>query len=322
MPDLIDLKPDTDTLLEETIAGLKSKPPQLHCKYFYDAEGARLFEQICELPEYYPTRTEIGILERYLPEMAKLIGPGVRIVEYGSGAGVKIRLLLNALENAVAYTPIDISREQLEEAANALKKDFPALDIQPVCADYSSALTLPSPSQSFSRTVVFFPGSTIGNFPPKEAVSLLKRFARLAAQGGKAGGLLVGVDVKKSRAQVEAAYNDSQGITAKFNLNILTRLNKELGANFKLENWRHRAHWNNSTGAIEMHLVSGVNQQVRINGDRFDFARGDSVHTENSFKYSPEEFAGLAAEAGFQRAGLWQDDEQLFSVQYYELSHN
>ena len=318
MPELIDMEPLVGTLLEESVAGLRANPPRLPCKYFYDAEGAKLFEQICELPEYYPTRTEIGILQKHLPDMARLIGANARIVEYGSGAGTKIRLLLNALQDAVAYTPIDISREQLTAAADQLQSDFPQLEIQPVCADYSSALTLPSPQRAFARTVVFFPGSTIGNFPPNEAVALLKRFARLAAQGEQAGGLLIGVDVKKSRERVEAAYNDSRGITADFNLNILKRLNREAGANFELAHWQHRAFWNEHSGAIEMHLVSNTEQEVRINGDCFKFAEGDSVHTENSFKYSPEEFSALAAQAGFVRSGLWQDEEQLFSVQYYE----
>lgn len=319
MRKVIDLQPDTSALLEESIAGLKASPRQLPCKYFYDAEGARLFEQICELPEYYPTRTEVGILKQHLPEMAKLIGANARIVEYGSGAGTKIRLLLDALREPVAYTPIDISREQLAAAAEELQRDFAELEIQPVCADYSSALTLPSPQRAFARSVVFFPGSTIGNFPQAEALALLKRFARLAAQGDQPGGLLIGVDVKKSRERIEAAYNDNQGVTADFNLNILKRLNREVGANFELEHWQHHAFWNEQSGAIEMHLVSRREQQVRINGDRFTFAEGDSVHTENSFKYSPEEFTELAAQAGFVRRGLWQDEEQLFSVQYFEL---
>lgn len=319
MRKVIDLQPDTSDLLEESIAGLRASPRQLPCKYFYDAEGARLFEQICELPEYYPTRTEVGILKQHLPEMAKLIGTHARIVEYGSGAGTKIRLLLDALREPVAYTPIDISREQLAAAAEELQRDFAELEIQPVCADYSSALTLPSPQRAFARSVVFFPGSTIGNFPQTEALALLKRFARLAAQGDQPGGLLIGVDVKKSRERIEAAYNDNQGVTADFNLNILKRLNREIGANFELEHWQHHAFWNEQSGAIEMHLVSRREQQVRINGDRFTFAEGDSVHTENSFKYSPEEFTELAAQAGFVRRGLWQDEEQLFSVQYFEL---
>lgn len=316
---LIDLESDTGTLLEESIAGLKAEPRQLPCKYFYDAEGARLFEQICELPEYYPTRTEISILRAHLPEMARLIGAGARIVEYGSGAGTKIRLLLEALTHPVAYTPIDISREQLAAAATELQRDFPQLEVQPVCADYSSALTLPTPLRTFSRSVVFFPGSTIGNFPPTEALGLLKRFARLAAQGDRPGGLLIGVDVKKSTRRIEAAYNDDQGITADFNLNILKRLNREVGADFQLEHWQHRAFWNEQSGAIEMHLVSQREQQVRINGDKFVFAKGDSVHTENSFKYTPEDFSALAEQAGFVQKGLWQDEERLFSVQYFEL---
>lgn len=319
-PELIDLEPDTQSLLEAAIGGLKSDPRQLPCKFFYDAEGARLFEQICELPEYYPTRTEIRILQQHLPAMAEKIGSHARIVEYGSGEGIKIRLLLDALSQAAAYTPIDIAREQLHNAASQLARDYPRLAIQPVCADYSSELQLPRPTGHFARTVVFFPGSTIGNFAPDEAISLLKRFARLAAQGEEPGGLLIGVDVKKSRDRIEAAYNDALGITARFNLNILKRLNREIGANFLLDQWQHNAFWNDDSGAIEMHLVSQRDQQVRINGDAFDFAAGDSVHTENSFKYTPDEFAALAGLAGFRQSGLWLDPERLFSVHYFELA--
>ncbi len=316
---LIDLQPDNSTLLEESIAGLKATPRHLPCKYFYDAEGARLFEQICELPEYYPTRTEIGILERFLPDMARLIGPRARVVEYGSGEGLKIRLLLDALQNPAAYTAIDISREQLRLAASQLSRDYPEVDIQPVCADYSSALDLPQPHHVFERTVVFFPGSTIGNFAPEEAVAMMRRFAALARQGQQPGGLLIGVDLKKSRQRIEAAYNDALGLTAKFNLNLLRRLNREVGANFQLDHWQHRAFWNERQGAIEMHLVSQREQVVHINGDSFSFTAGDSVHTENSFKYTPEEFIALAAQAGFRSAGVWTDDESLFSVHYLTL---
>lgn len=319
MPELIDLNPASASLLEESVAGLRATPPQLPCKYFYDEHGARLFEQICELPEYYPTRTEIGILEHHLPEMAARIGADARVVEYGSGAGVKIRLLLDALQTPVAYTPIDISREQLQQAARELRAAYPDIEIQAICADYSSALTLPAPRRDFARTVVFFPGSTIGNFAPPEATALLRRFARLAAQGRQPGGLLIGVDVKKDTHRLEAAYNDSRGLTADFNLNILKRLNREAGANFNLAHWRHHAFWNAQTSAIEMHLVSEREQQVQINGDRFAFAAGDSVHTENSFKYNPEEFIALAEAAGFRSEGLWLDEDRLFSVHYFSL---
>lgn len=318
-PELIDLKPNTLTLMEEAIAGLKNDPRQLPCKYFYDREGARLFEQICTLPEYYPTRTEVGILRQFLPRMADHIGPDVRLVEYGSGEGLKIRLLLDALKRPAAYTAIDISREQLRQAATALSLDYPDIDIQPVCADYSSPLTLPVPQHAFRRTVVFFPGSTIGNFAPAEAIAMLKRFAQLAKQGDEPGGLLIGVDLKKDRRRVEAAYNDRLGITAKFNLNLLKRLNRELGANFEIEHWQHQAHWNDGKGAIEMHLISQREQQVRINGDAFDFVPGDSVHTENSFKYSIDEFIELAASAGFTPVEHWTDAERLFSVHYFTL---
>ncbi len=316
---LLDLQTDNSALLEESIAGLKASPRHLPCKYFYDAKGARLFEQICELPEYYPTRTEIGILKRFLPDMCRLIGPRARIVEYGSGEGLKIRLLLDALQTPAAYTAIDISREQLQLAASQLSGDYPGVDIQPVCADYSSELNLPQPHQGFERTVVFFPGSTIGNFAPEEAVAMMRRFATLARQGQQPGGLLIGVDLKKSRQRIEAAYNDGLGLTAKFNLNLLRRLNREVGANFQLDHWQHRAFWNERRGAIEMHLVSQREQVVRINGDTFAFTAGDSVHTENSFKYTQEEFIALAAQAGFRSVEVWTDDESLFSVHYLTL---
>lgn len=317
---LTDLQPPADDFLRDAVDGLHNRPPTLPCKYFYDERGARLFEAICELPEYYPTRTEIGILREHLGQMSELIGPDTRIVEYGSGAGVKIRLLLEALDRPVAYTPIDIAREQLIEAAAGLQRDFPGIEVLPVCADYSAPLSLPRPGAPFCKTAVFFPGSTIGNFEPSEALGFLRRFAQLAAQGDEPGGLLIGVDLKKDTRILEKAYNDHRGITADFNLNLLARMNRELGADFDLSRWQHRAHWNGEKGAIEMHLVCREPQQVHVNGAAFRFEAGESIHTENSFKYRPEEFEGLARQAGFARRGLWTDDRQLFSVQYFELA--
>ncbi len=318
--ELLDLQPESGDFLSECLAGLSARPPQLPCKYFYDERGAQRFEQICELPEYYPTRTEVAILRQHLSQMSALIGPKARIVEYGSGAGLKIRLLLQALAAPAAYTPVDIAREQLVAAAASLQREFPAVEVLPVCADYSSALALPHPGADFAKTLVFFPGSTIGNFAPAEALAFLRRFAQLAAQGGEPGGLLIGVDLKKDPRILERAYNDSAGVTADFNLNLLARINRELGADFDLAQWRHRAHWNDASGAIEMHLISERAQRVRLNGHSFDFGAGDSIHTENSFKYDSDDFAELAGSAGFVRRGLWSDAGQLFSVQYYELS--
>lgn len=318
-PKLKDLKPAADDFRRDVLDGLHARPPRLPCKYFYDARGARLFEQICELEEYYPTRTEIGILRRHLPAMSKLIGPSARIVEYGSGDGLKTRLLLEALEAPAVYTAVDIAREQLKEAARALQRDFPDLEVLPVCADYSSPLSLPKPSVTFDRTVVFFPGSTIGNFTPNEARRFLRRFAQLAAQGDRPGGLLIGVDRKKDPLILERAYNDARGVTAEFNLNLLQRVNRELGGDFQLEQWRHHASWNARIGAVEIHLVSLCEQHVCIDGTSFHFAEGEAIHTENSFKYHPEEFVALATDAGFIPRGLWSDPRELFSVHYFEL---
>lgn len=316
---LTDLEPPADNFLRDTIEGLQNRPPSLPCKYFYDERGAQLFEAICELPEYYPTRTETGILREHLGEMSELIGPDARIVEYGSGAGIKIRLLLESLDKPVAYTPVDIAREQLIEATDGLQRDFPHIEVLPVCADYSSPLRLPQPRAPFRRTVVFFPGSTIGNFEPAEAQAFLQRFAQLAAQGAEPGGLLIGVDLKKDRQILERAYNDERGITGEFNLNLLARMNRELRADFDLSKWRHRAYWDDEKSAIEMHLVSLAPQRVRLNGSTFHFGEGDAIHTENSFKYDPDDFERLARSAGFARRGLWTDPDRLFSVQYFDL---
>lgn len=315
---LLDLAPNSGDFMSEAIAGLKQTPATLPCKYFYDARGAALFEQICELPEYYPTRTEISILRQHLGEIATLIGRDVRIVEYGSGAGEKIRMLLNALQNPIAYTPIDISREQLLASAALLEKDYPNIEVLPVCADYATTLTLPTPQQAFSRSLVFFPGSTIGNFQPNEAVAFLKRFYALCQQGQAAGQLLIGFDLKKDSRTLEAAYNDSQGVTAEFNLNLLHRINNELHGQFDLSQWQHEARWNEKTSAIEMHLVSQRSQTARINGDSFQFNAGDSIHTENSFKYQAQQLQTLAAEAGFSLIKGWTDAQQRFQVQLYQ----
>lgn len=314
---MLDLAPSSGNFLDEALAGLREQPPSLPCKYFYDADGAALFEKICELPEYYPTRTEISILRKHMAEISALIGPQARLVEYGSGAGEKIRMLLNELEQPAAYTPIDISREQLLESAQQLARDYPTLELLPVCADYATELTLPNPESDFARNVVFFPGSTIGNFMPTDAVAFLQRFHRLCQQGSEAGLLLIGYDLKKDKATLEAAYNDSQGITAAFNLNLLKRINQELDGQFELNQWRHEARWNEQSSAVEMHLVSTQKQQARLNGDTFEFEAGQSIHTENSFKYCRQEMQKLAKQAGFELLQGWTDPQQHFQVQLF-----
>lgn len=340
---ILDQEPVTDNLLHDAIKGLQQTPRQLPCKYFYDRKGAELFEQICELPEYYPTRTELSIMQDHADEMADLIGTHARIVEYGSGEGLKTRLLLDALVPAMspaAYIPIDISKQQLQTVAAQLKQTYPELPILPLCADYTTAFDLPEPvsatgaadetinneatnevtnqatQPAYAKTVVYFPGSTIGNFPPEQAGAFLRNMLHSIGTD-KPAGLLIGVDLKKTSKILEAAYNDQAGVTAAFNLNLLTRLNNECGANFVVEDFAHKALFNQASGAVEMHLVSKSQQTVQLNGNQFEFTAGDSIHTENSFKYTLDEFAALAASAGWQRQQLWLDSNQWFSVQYF-----
>lgn len=315
-----DFEPRSGDLLNEAIAGLKQTQKELPCKYFYDAVGAELFEQICNLPEYYPTRTELKIMRDHVAEMADCIGPNARIVEYGSGEGLKTRLLLDALKNPTAYLPIDIARDQLERVAKQLQGHYPEMEILPVCADYTSEFTLPVPLQAYTNTVVYFPGSTIGNFAPAQAVAFLAKIADQVGTSDAAGGLLIGVDLRKDTHVMEAAYNDRAGVTAAFNLNLLHRLNQEVDADFNVDAFTHNARFNRQTGAIEMHLISTRQQSVQLNGDRFSFHPGESIHTENSFKYNLDDFAQLAAKAGWQREHIWLDADELFSVQYFSTT--
>ncbi len=245
--------------LADASEGLSSNPRTLPCKYFYDERGAALFQKICELPEYYITRTEIDILDRNRVDIASHLGPNIELIGLGTGAGTKTRILIEALENPAVYIPVDISEKQLRESTALFQEIFPDLEILPVCADYLQPVMLPSPRQNPARNVVYFPGSTIGNFQPTEATEFLGRIANVCRENG---GLLVGVDLKKDPHVLEAAYNDSAGVTAQFNLNLLTRLNRELGADFDLESWRHRAVYNSDAGRIEMYLISGVLLQI------------------------------------------------------------
>jgi dimethylhistidine N-methyltransferase len=303
--------------LVDVIAGLSSEPRTLPCKYFYDERGAALFQEICELPEYYVTRTEIDILDRYRTEIASQLGPNIELIGLGTGAGTKTRILIEALEKPAVYIPVDISEKQLHESTALFRETFPDLEILPVRADYLQPVALPSSRHKATRNVVYFPGSTIGNFEPDEAAMFLGRIAKVCCQNG---GLLIGVDLQKDRDILERAYNDTKGVTAQFNLNLLTRANRELGADFDLVRWRHRAIYNSSAGRIEMHLVSEIDQTVHVADYEFRFRSGEQIITEFSYKYTPEGFTALARGAGFEFARMWTDDARLFGVFYFTCS--
>jgi dimethylhistidine N-methyltransferase len=299
------------TFIEEVLQGLAAHPKRIAPKYFYDERGSRLFDAICELPEYYPTRTEMAILESCADEVARLAGSGCTLIELGSGASRKIRLLLETLRPC-HYLGVDISREFLIESARRLAADYPWLEVHAACADFSQELEVPDATAT-GRRLAFFPGSTIGNFEPYEALSFLQRMRRLVLPDGA---LLIGVDLKKDPQILHAAYNDPQGITAAFNLNLFERLRREFDAELDLNGFRHRAFYSTLHGRIEMHLVSRRVQEIRILGRRFGFEAGESVHTENSYKYTVEEFRALARRAGLWPVRVWCDTGQLFSVHY------
>ncbi|HEX4927626.1 MAG TPA: L-histidine N(alpha)-methyltransferase [Burkholderiales bacterium] len=293
----------------DVLEGLSRPRKSLPPKYFYDAAGSRLFERICRLREYYPTRTELAITRRCQRQIARFAGKGTTLLEYGSGEGVKTRLLLEALRPKL-YMPVDISEDALRRAVARLARQFPRLRIVAVRGDFSRPLELP-PLAERGRRVVYFPGSTIGNLTPDEAHAFL-RMSR--AQVGPRGAMIVGVDLKKDANVLHAAYNDAKGVTAAFNLNILTRINRELGGDFDLRRFVHYAFYEPSAGRIEMHLVSTEQQAVTIGRHRFAFERGESIHTENSYKYSVAEFQALAERAGFRGAKVWTDPRGWFSV--------
>ncbi len=311
---LLDLEPASSDFLEQAVAGLSSTPRTLPSKFFYDERGSDLFLQIAELPEYYVTRTETEILRRYGAEMADSIGENAELVGFGTGAGIKTRMLLDHLRNLIAYVPVDISKQSLTESAEALSRALPDLEILPVCADYLQPIELPIPSRRPDHIAVYFPGSTIGNLNPDVAQNFLQRVCRLC---GKSGGLIIGVDLQKSKDLLEAAYNDSAGVTAAFNLNILVRANNELGADFDLDRWRHRAVYNEEAARIEMHLISEGAQLVHLGGLEFEFAPNEKIITEFSYKHTIPGFAALAGSAGFQLARVWTDPQELFAVFHF-----
>ena len=305
-------------LLVDALSGLSNSPKRLSSKYFYDARGSELFERICEQPEYYPTRTELAIMREHIPAIAAALGPDVRLVEYGSGSGLKTRLLLRNLESPVAYVPVEISRSALAESVPKLECAFPHIEMLPVCADFTQPIKLPRAARAPRQTVVYFPGSTLGNFAPDDALRLLRQMRNEAGQGGGVldGGVLIGIDLVKDKAVLEAAYNDAAGVTAEFTLNLLVRMNRELGADFDLAGFRHRARWHPLAERIETHIVSRREQDVHLYGRTFHFAENEAMRVELSCKYTLEGFARFAARAGLRVAQVWTDRARQFSVQW------
>jgi dimethylhistidine N-methyltransferase len=303
---------------EEVLAGLSQSPRRLPYKFFYDERGAQLFQQICDQPEYYVTRTEIEILRLHGTEMAKALGPQVELIGLGTGAGTKTRILLEELHNPAVYVPIDISKEQLEKSSARFREMFPALQVLPVCADYLEPFELPLPRHLSSRSVIYFPGSTIGNFEPEAAGEFLARMVELAGDGG---GLLIGVDLQKDRDVLEHAYNDDAGVTAQFNKNLFARINRELGADFDLNRWQHHAIYNSTEGRIEIYLISDNEQTVHIGDREFHFRAGEEILTEYSYKHTVGGFIELAHQAGFHFEQVWTDAARWFGVFYFTVAN-
>jgi len=326
-PTLIETGPATESFRDDVLHGLRQAQKTLPSKYLYDRRGSLLFDQICELDEYYPTRTELAITQKHAAEIAAMLGPNCLLIEYGSGSSLKTRLLLDHLEDAAGYVPVDISREHLLAAAKSLSKSYPDLEIIPVCADFTGPFEIPDPRRPAARRVIYFPGSTIGNFTRRQAAELLANMAETAAPAAavsnqcdslatRSGGVLIGVDLKKDATTLERAYNDSPGVTAAFNLNVLHRINRQLDADFAIDAFEHEARYEPRLGRMEMHLVSRKDQSVEIGGEMIQFERGETIHTENSHKYSLDDFREMASKAGLKVEKIWLDDQKLFSVQY------
>jgi dimethylhistidine N-methyltransferase len=301
---------------DEVLDGLSKSPRQLPYKFFYDQRGAQLFQEICDLPEYYITRTEIEILRLHGADMAKALGPQVELIGLGTGAGTKTRILLEELHNPAVYVPIDISKEQLEKSSARFREMFPTLQVLPVCVDYLEPFELPLPRRLSSQSVIYFPGSTIGNFEPEIASEFLARLVDLAGDGG---GLLIGVDLQKDRDVLERAYNDAAGVTAQFNKNLLVRINRELEADFDLNRWQHHAIYSPSEGRIEIYLISDNEQTVHIGAREFQFRAGEEILTEYSYKHTIAGFIELARQAGFHFEQVWTDDARWFGVFYFTV---
>jgi L-histidine N-alpha-methyltransferase len=309
---LLDLHPPIDDFSKDVLQGLTAREKILSPKYFYDLRGSRLFDRITELPEYYPTRTELAIMANVMPEISEQVGPQASVIEFGSGSGLKTRKLLAGLEDPVSYVPVEISCDHLMAAARLIAAEYPDIEVLPVCADFTQPFDLPDPERMPLRNLVYFPGSTIGNFAQDEALQLLRVMHTEARPGGA---LLIGVDLRKDSEILERAYNDSDGVTAEFNLNLLRRINRELGADFDLGSFEHKAVWNDSASRIEMNLISRRDQTVNISDTTIRFAVGESILTEYSHKYDEATFGEMADAAGFAIGSVWKDSEGLFSIQ-------
>ena len=308
-----DFQPELEDFLGEVLQGLKKTPKELPTKYLYDERGSALYERICSLEEYYLPRREIEIMERNIDEIVRLLGDKANLIEYGCGSCTKTRILLDHMPDLAAYIPIDISKEQLISISQELSLDYPELEILPVCADFTNHFRLPAPKRNSERNVAYFPGSSIGNFGPESARKLLKRIADICEPGGA---LLIGIDLAKDPEVLYNAYNDRQGITAAFNLNLLERINRELDGDFNLEQFEHHALYNIDKGRVEMHLTSLRDQTVHLNNTRIFFAEGEIIWTESSYKYELGDFTLIAHDAGFKVEKVWTDDRQWFSVLY------
>ena len=311
---LLDYEPDLETFHEDVVNGLNAAPRHLPCKYFYDERGSKLFDEICDLDEYYLTRAELSIMEESAAAMADEIGPGAMLVEYGSGSSIKTRLLLDHLSDLAAYVPVDISRDHLHESARTLSQAYPDVEVLPVCADFTEEFSLPFPKKDPHSHTVYFPGSTIGNFPTDAAKSVLSRITPLCGTGG---GLLIGIDLQKDATTLEAAYNDSQGVTAQFNLNLLNRINRELDGDIEVEQFEHQATYNEQEGRVELYLVSQSEQEFTVGGEPFSVAEGETICTEFSHKYTVCGFEKLGADVGLTLRRQWTDREDRFAVLHF-----
>jgi L-histidine N-alpha-methyltransferase len=308
---LSDFRPTPDDILGDVLTGLAQSPKRLPSKYFYDRRGSALFELITRQPEYYLTRTELALLQASAGQIADAVGPRAHVVEYGSGSGKKTRLLLNALKDPVAYTPIEISPSALAATVRKLDGRFGPLEVLPVCADFTQPVPLPGPAREADHALIFFPGSTLGNFDADEAISLLRAMGQTMGTRGRA---LIGIDLQKSRSIVEPAYNDRKGVTASFTLNLLVRLNRELGSNFDLDGFAHRAIYVEERSRIETFLVSHKDQEVHVAGWSFRFAAGELMQVEYSHKYTDSYFDGLADQAGLRVTHGWNDPKDWFGL--------
>ncbi len=313
---LIDMHPRRDDFLAEVLAGLRKPQKEIPAKFFYDRRGSELFEEITRLPEYYLTRTEIAILDANAAAIVNRFGNSSVLVEFGSGSSTKVRILLDEMKGRGVYMPVDISKIYLLESAEAISDDYPEVTVVAVCADYTRQFAIPPAPEGFTRRNIFFPGSTVGNLEPPLAHRFFRQTARQLAPGD---GMLIGVDLKKDPAILHAAYNDSRGTTAEFNLNVLRRINRELGSNFDLEQFEHHALYRGSNGRVEMHLRSRRDQKVAIGGQEISLVSGETIHTENSYKYSLEDFHGLVSGTGFRPVEFWMDERKMFSVHYLEV---